>query len=120
MQILKTLAFCSWADEVNLNDKDLVKAIAEMVRGLHNGNLGGHIYKKRISFPGRGKSGSARTIVAFKAQGKAIFLYGFAKNKRENITRKEEVALKYLAKTYFSDNRINQAIEAGELIEVQL
>jgi hypothetical protein len=47
-------------------------------------------------------------------------LYGFAKNKRENITRKEEEALKYLAKTYFSDNRINQAIEAGELIEVQL
>ena len=51
---------------------------------------------------------------------KAIFIYGFSKGKKSNITKTEEEGLKNLAKVYFSYNEdeINKAIKAGILIEV--
>lgn len=91
-----------------------------MKQGLYEANLGGNIYKKRIALGNKGKRGGARTIIAFKIQGKAFFIYGFAKNKKGNITHKDEEALRALAKLYFSydENQIEQAIKIGEFIEV--
>ncbi len=84
--------------------------------------MGGSVYKKRISIGSRRKSSGSRTLVAFKLHNKAFFIYGFAKNKRSNITLKEELALKMLAKLYFSydEKQIDRAIKAGELVEVLL
>ena len=53
--------------------------------------------KKRVALRQRGKSGGARTIIAFKLKSRAFFIYGFAKNKRANISTKELKALKLLA-----------------------
>ncbi len=49
-----------------------------------------------------------------------IFVYGYAKNVRSNISEQEETALKKLAKIYFSfsDEQLAQAIQASELVEV--
>ena len=89
--------------------------------------MGGNIYKKRIALGNRGKSSGARTIVAFKIKDKAIFLYGFPKNERGNITQKEEIALKGLAEFFLgrSDNEIDNAIKnktnlENERIEIVL
>ncbi len=120
MRILKNKPFSQWAKKLRITDKTLVTAINEMVVGLYEANLGGHIYKKRIPLGHRGKSGGARTIVAFKMQDKAIFIYGFSKGEKSNITKKEEEGLKELAKAYFNYNehQINKAIKEGVLIEV--
>lgn len=120
MHILKTKSFNRWAKEVKLSDPALVQAIDEMTEGSYEANLGGSVYKKRIAVAHRGKSGGVRTILAFKTHKTAIFLYGFAKNMRDNITKKEEEALKKLAKIYFSydENQINHAIKVKELVEV--
>jgi hypothetical protein len=98
----------------------LKEAVNEMQQGLYEANLGGCIYKKRVSIRGKGKRSGARTIVAFKAHDKAIFIYGFTKNQKDNITGIEQEALKKLAKFYFGcdDSQINKAIKHGELIEV--
>ena len=122
MRILKSKSFCRWASEADLKDAELLQAVQEMQQGIYDANLGGNIYKKRVRLKNRGKRGGARTIVAFKSQIKTIFLYGFAKNTRANITKKEEETLKALAKVYFryDDHQIGQAIKLGELIEVQL
>ncbi|MBI4356726.1 MAG: type II toxin-antitoxin system RelE/ParE family toxin [Gammaproteobacteria bacterium] len=50
----------------------------------------------------------------------SIFIYGFAKNEKDNITGKEKEWLKALANVYFSygQTEIEQAKKAGELIEV--
>jgi len=121
MRIFKTKSFHRWTKEVALDDINLALAVHEMTQGLYDANLGGHIYKKRVSIWNRGKRDGARTIIAFKTRDKAIFIYGYAKNKRSNITTKEEEALKELAAVYFSydESQINQAIKLGELIEVQ-
>lgn len=122
MRVFKNRAFHRWAKEQKLDDETLRKAIQEIESGLYEANLGGSVYKKRISIGSRGKSSGSRTLVAFKLHNKAFFIYGFAKNKRSNISLKEELALKMLAKLYFSydEKQIDRAIKAGELVEVLL
>jgi hypothetical protein len=120
MRIFKNKAFHRWAKEQGLSNTALTKAIQEMEHGLYEANLGGSVYKKRVASGSRGKSSGARTIIAFQWHEKAFFIYGFAKNARENINLKEEHALKSLAKIYFGYDatQIEQAIKIGELIEV--
>jgi hypothetical protein len=121
MSIYKNKPFTQWATKLGIKDSDLITAIVEMTKGLCGANLGGNVYKKRIAFGHRGKSSGVRTIIAFKVNDKAFFIYGFSKNKLDNITKKEEEALKYLAKIYFGydDSQIHKAIKLGELSEVK-
>jgi len=58
---------------------------------------GSGIIKKRVALPGRGKRGSARTLVATNSANRWFFVFGFKKNDRDNINAKELSALKALA-----------------------
>lgn len=91
-----------------------------MEHGLIDANLGSHLFKKRIAVEGRGKSGGIRTLVAFKVKDKAFFIYGFAKNQRENIDDKELQALKLWASQLLAhdDTALLKAIQCNELQEV--
>lgn len=121
MRIFKSKWFNKWAEKEGLTDKTLIGAITEMKDGLNDGDLGGHVYKKRAAIQGQGKRGSLRTIVAFKIEDKSFFMFGFAKNQQDNIDKKELKALKLMAKDLlsYSDKKLKQAIKASELIEVQ-
>lgn len=59
--------------------------------------LGGGVVKKRVALPGRGKIGGARTLVATNKDNRWFFVFGFEKNERANITKKELEALQSLA-----------------------
>lgn len=120
MRVFKTKLFSRRAKEMGIEDSVLFHAAKEIEQGSFEANLGGNIYKKRIALGSRGKSSGARTIVAFKIKDKAIFLYGFPKNERGNITQKEEIALKGLAEFFLgrNDNEIDNAVKTGDLIEV--
>ncbi|MDR3501680.1 MAG: type II toxin-antitoxin system RelE/ParE family toxin [Legionella sp.] len=76
--------------------------------------------KKRVANKGRGKSGSTRTIVAFK-KGKHCFFLGFNKNAKSNISSNEEKAFKIVAKSLlaYSDVEIDKLIEEGALVGVE-
>ncbi len=121
MRILKNKHFSEWAKSLRISDNLLVAAIDEMSNGLFDANLGGHVYKKRLPLGNKGKSGGARTIVAFKFSDKAFFVYGYAKGDKSNITKKEENVLKDLAKAFFSydEKQIKDAIKNGLLVEVK-
>ena len=88
--------------------------------GLIDANLGGGVYKKRIAAGGRGKSGGARAIVAFKAKNHIFFLFGFLKNEQENIDTKELKALKQFASALFElqDQQLVRLLNNGNLYEV--
>jgi hypothetical protein len=75
----------------------LQEAASEVANGLADA-LGGYVYKKRVALPGRGKRGGARTVLAFRRGSAAFFIYGYPKNERANITDRELVALRRLAK----------------------
>ena len=100
MRIFKGIDFDEWANNEKISDKSLLKAIEEITGGLVDANLGGGLFKKRVALEGRGKRGGARAILAFKVGERAVFIYGFAKNKKLSLTTKETKALKQLAKTW--------------------
>jgi hypothetical protein len=120
MRIFSTKWFTRWANKEGLSNKVLKEAIHEMEQGLIDANLGSHLFKKRIPVEGRGKSGGIRTLLAFKVKDKAFFIYGFAKNQRDNITDKELQALKLWASQLlaYDDNALTKAIQNNELYEV--
>ncbi|HEY5624026.1 MAG TPA: type II toxin-antitoxin system RelE/ParE family toxin [Gammaproteobacteria bacterium] len=122
MRTLKTRLFCRWARTQELSDSALATAVAEMETGLIDDRLGGNVVKKRVRLPGRGQRSGARALVAFKKGDRAIFVVGFAKNERANISALELKALKLLAEHLLelSPSKLAKAAEAGELIEIEL
>ena len=95
--VYKTRHFARWQRKSSLTDADLAKAVSEIERGLVDADLGGGVFKKRIALPGRGKSGSTRTLVATSRTGRWFFIFGFEKNERSNIGPKELEGLQAIA-----------------------
>lgn len=121
MKIFKLRHFEKWLKKQEFSEQTLKNAIKEIEAGLFEAHLGGFLYKKRIPVPGKGKRGGARTILAYKQHKATIFLFGFAKNQKENITLKEKNALNELADLYMnlSDAELEHALQIGELLEVK-
>lgn len=119
--IAKTKRFDRWARKISLTDALILRAVEEMAKGLIDAELGGGIFKKRIALPGKGKSGSVRTLLATNSNDRWFFVFGFEKNERANISTKELEALKVLADDLLSlqDAQICMAIADGALVEVQ-
>ena len=78
------------------------------------------LIKQRLPRPGSGRSGGYRTIVAYRASQRSVFLYGFAKSERDNIDGRELDDLKKLAKQLlnYTDDQIAMAVRQTELKEV--
>lgn len=121
MRILATRYFARWTKHDKVSNKKIQGAIDELQNGLHDGNLGGDIYKKRIAINNRGKRDGGRTIIAFKAGNNIFCLQGYPKSKKENITDEELTSFRKIAKDYFSrdETEIDVLIEIDELIEVK-
>jgi hypothetical protein len=116
----RTKAFSRWMRKSGLDDTALVEAVAEMVHGLVDADLGGHLLKKRVALTGRGKRGGARVIVATRMGDRWFFVYGFQKNERSNIDSDELKALQELAQDLLglTATQLSRAILAGEILEV--
>jgi hypothetical protein len=48
------------------------------------------LIKQRVARKGQGRSGGFRTVIAYRAGTRAVFLFGFAKNERDNISEGDE------------------------------
>jgi hypothetical protein len=107
--------------KIGVTNHDLLRAINEMAQGLIDADLGGNIVKKRLALPGRGKRGSARTIVATRKAETWFFLIGFAKNEKSTIDATELKALQELAWQYLQLNKreLGQAVEDGIFTEIE-
>ena len=118
--IFKTKLFHDWQKKENVLDKSLCAAVNEMSRGLIDANLGGGLVKKRIARPGAGKSSGFRTLLATNKSDKWFFVYGFAKNDRDNIEDQELLALKRLAAVLLGMDAIaiNKLLADKELKEI--
>jgi hypothetical protein len=96
-RVFKTRSFSRWQRKADLSNTALCEAVAEMENGLIDAVLGGGVVKKRVALPGRGKRGSARTLLATNLGDRWFFVFGFEKNERENISTPELEALRKLA-----------------------
>lgn len=85
VRIFKTKWLVRYARRERITDRSLSEAIERAARGLIDADLGGGIIKQRVARGGQGRSGGYRMLVAYRAGIRAVFLYAFAKNERENI-----------------------------------
>lgn len=120
MRIFKNKSFTRFARKARLDDPALCDAIGNAELGLIDADLGGSVIKQRIARPGKGKSGGFRAMILYKRATRAIFVYGFAKNERANITQDELATLKELAGEIltYDDAALAKAVAFGTLIEV--
>lgn len=121
MKKLKTKHFSRWARKARVTDKQLGDAVKELDSGLFAANLGGNLFKVRLAGHSSGKSSGYQTIIAYKKGDRLIFLYGFAKNERDNIDKNEFELLKKLSKDYFAltPSNLARAIQTGILIVLE-
>jgi len=122
MRLFKFRKFQKWAKSEGVSDSMLIKALAELEKGLFDANLGSGLYKKRIARAGYGKSRGYRVLLAFRNEDKVIFIFGFAKNEISNIDDETKEAFQRLAQYYLSlnDDELKIVINDGDLIEVIL
>ena len=122
MRVYKTRWFHRWAAKKGIDDARLRTAVEEICRGLVDAGLGRGLCKKRVALPGKGKRGGARTLLAFRHGQRAVFVYGFAKSARGNISGAELMALRRLAVELlgYGSAQIDAALEATELIEIDI
>jgi hypothetical protein len=115
LRVFKMRGFSRFARKELITDEALCDVIHRLERGLAYADLTGGLIKERL-----GARGSHRVIVAHERGRLAVFLYGFAKNERANITKKEEASLRQIAAQWLarSEADINAALAETEIEEV--
>lgn len=120
MKVFKRKDFARWQTGEKLPEAALCEAAREMEAGLVDADLGGFLYKKRVARPGSGKSGGYRTLVSARMGSRYVFLHGFRKSDKANITQEEKKALQFAGKLFLTlpADGLHKAVEAGVLLEV--
>lgn len=83
-------------------------------------DLGGGVIKQRLARTGQGKRGGYRLLIGFRSRHRAVFLFGFAKNERDNVDADELATLRDIAAIWLAANdaQVARAIVDGILTEV--
>ena len=76
--------------------------------------------KKRVARPGSGKSGGYRTLLSARIGSRYVFLYGFPKSEKANITQGEKKALQFAGNLFLDlpAEALSKALQSGVLVEV--
>lgn len=121
MRLFKTRHFSRFAAKEGIADAVLGDAVRRAEAGLIDADLGGGVIKQRLARPGQGKSGGFRSIILFKRGATAFFVYGFAKNDRDNVDRQELKAFRLLANEMLTmdDEALQAAMKNGTIMEIK-
>lgn len=120
VRVFKRKPFARFQRRERITDKVLAEAVRDIGKGRIDADLGGGLIKQRVARPGQGKSGGFRTIIAFRAGERAVFLYGFAKSDQENIDDDETEDLRKQGRAWLGlgDDQIAVAMAEQELKDV--
>jgi hypothetical protein len=120
LRVFKNAWFERFARKEKISAEALWEAIERAEQGQIDADLGGDVIKQRIARPGGGKSKGYRSIVLYRKDDKAFFVFGFPKSERDNIREDEEVQFKKMAKRVLSltDEQLQLLIAKGQFEEV--
>ena len=113
--------FERFARKQRITDAALIDAVRRAERGQIDADLGGGVIKQRVARAGQGKSGGYRTIILYRQEQRAFFVFGFAKSEQANIDDDDEAQFKKMAKELLalSDAQMAMLIERGRFSEVE-
>ncbi|WP_426000742.1 type II toxin-antitoxin system RelE/ParE family toxin [Caulobacter sp. DWR1-3-2b1] len=121
MRLYKNGWFEKYARKEKISDQALRDAVGRAQAGLIDADLGGGLIKQRVARAGAGKSGGYRVMVFYRVGTRAVFVYGFAKNDRANLSRDEVAVFQAAAKVVLGLSEAQMAAEvaAGRWTQVQ-
>jgi hypothetical protein len=121
LRVFKNKWFAKFAKKEGISSEKLLKAIKEVEYGKIDADYGGGVIKQRIARPKDGKSGGYRSVILYRRNAIAFFVYGFSKNTMDNIDKSAVRDFKKLAKLMLklTDEQIKVLLEKGELEEVK-
>lgn len=120
MRVFKTKWFARYAKREGINDSSLFESVERVERGLVDVDLGFGLIKQRVARQGQGRSGGHRLLLAYRVGDLAIFLYGFAKNEKDNIAEDELKSFREIAASWLKADakQLESEIVEGRLQEV--
>ncbi|MDD3676789.1 type II toxin-antitoxin system RelE/ParE family toxin [Thauera propionica] len=120
MRVFKNAWFERFARKEKISAEALWEAVERAEQGQIDADLGGGVIKQRIARPGGGKSKGYRSIVLYRKDDKAFFVFGFPKSEQDNIREDEEVQFKKMAKQVLAltDEQLQLLIAKGQFEEV--
>ena len=121
MRVFKSAWFRKFATKERISDAALCEAVRRSETGLIDADLGGGLLKQRVARPGAGRSGGYRTILIFRSAERAVFVFGFAKSDRANLTAQEETVYKLAAKLMlaFGEAQLDAEVASGRMTELK-
>lgn len=121
MRVFATKSFRRFSRRERIDKDRLCEAVQRAERGLVDADLGGWIIKQRVARKGQGRSGGYRALIVYRAHERAVFLYGYGKNERDNIDQDELVRLRRAAHEMltWNDQQIARLAAAGEWTEIE-
>ena len=121
VRIFRNAWFERFARKQRITDAALIDAVRRAERGQVDADLGGGVIKQRVARTGQGKSGGYRTIILYRQERRAFFVFGFAKSEQANIDDDEEAQFKKMAKELLSLSGAQMAVlvEKGRFSEVE-
>lgn len=121
MRVYKNRWFVKFARREGIAGARLLEAIERADAGLIDADLGGGLIKQRVAREGQGRSGGYRTIIVFRSEDRAVFLFGFAKSDRANLNADELAAYRRAAKIVLGLTlaELDIEVDAGRLTEVR-
>lgn len=120
MRVFKTKWFARYARKMDIEDSYLCEAVKRAESGLIDADLGSNIIKQRVPKKGQSRAKGYRVLLAYRSQTKTFFMYGFAKNEKDNIDDDELESLKEIGIKWLntSEQNIKHALFHDLLQEV--
>ena len=121
MRVFKNVWFRKFATKERISDAALCEAVSRAEIGLVDADLGGGLLKQRVARSGAGRSGGYRTILIFRSGVRVVFVFGYAKNDRANLTAQEVAVYKAAAKLVLAlgEDQLDAEVASGRLTEVR-
>lgn len=90
MKVYATREFSKFAFKEGITDQALCEAVARAERGLIDADLPGAIIKQRVARTGQGAARGHRTVLVYRHGQLAVFVHGFSKNAKANLSPAEQ------------------------------
>lgn len=121
-RIFKNEWFEKFARKQGISDALLADAVHRAEQGLVDAELGSGLIKQRVAREGEGKSGGHRTLLVIRQGDLAVFVFGFAKNTRANISEQELKSVRNLPKSILAMTArdIAELVKNGYFTEVKV
>lgn len=121
VRIFQTRSFAKFARKEGIHAERLLAAVSRLEAGGFDAHLGFGLYKQRVAREGSGRSVGFRTILIFRSQDRAIFVHGFAKSDKANISEQDLQDLRLLAKRVlrYTSAEMAKAVRNGDFVEVE-